>query len=140
MTRQPALEKRITVAWPMPRLAPVRSSVRRGALVDDGIELFQAWASGVHPHLAPGLARRVAAEFHAVVQAERAVVPEFHAQRRDAPAAPARRPRHLADHMLGGDQRNRLLEGKAALQRLRLLARPGADLRLLWPCREIGVG
>src|SRR5438132_1582572 len=34
MTRQPAEEKRITVAWPMPRLAPVRSSVRRGALVD----------------------------------------------------------------------------------------------------------
>jgi len=32
MTRQPALENRITVAWPMPRLAPVRSSVRRGRL------------------------------------------------------------------------------------------------------------
>jgi hypothetical protein len=31
-TRQPALEKRITVACPMPRLAPVRSIVRRGAL------------------------------------------------------------------------------------------------------------
>jgi hypothetical protein len=27
MTRQPALEKRFTVAWPMPRLAPVRMSV-----------------------------------------------------------------------------------------------------------------
>src|SRR5690348_14544359 len=30
ITRQPAAEKRFTVAWPMPRLAPVRSSVRRG--------------------------------------------------------------------------------------------------------------
>ncbi len=30
MTRQPALEKRLTVAWPMPRLAPVSSRVRRG--------------------------------------------------------------------------------------------------------------
>ena len=30
MTRQPAAEKRLTVAWPMPRLAPVSSSVRRG--------------------------------------------------------------------------------------------------------------
>jgi hypothetical protein len=30
MTRQPAAEKRFTVAWPMPRLAPVSSSVRRG--------------------------------------------------------------------------------------------------------------
>ena len=29
MTRQPAAAKRLTVAWPMPRLAPVRSSVRR---------------------------------------------------------------------------------------------------------------
>jgi len=29
-TRQPAAEKRLTVAWPMPRLAPVRRSVRRG--------------------------------------------------------------------------------------------------------------
>jgi hypothetical protein len=28
MTRQPALEKRFTVAGPMPRLAPVRMSVR----------------------------------------------------------------------------------------------------------------
>jgi hypothetical protein len=33
MTRQPAAEKRFTVAWPMPRLAPVSSSVRRGWLV-----------------------------------------------------------------------------------------------------------
>src|SRR4051794_8501568 len=29
MTRQPAAEKRLTVAWPMPRLAPVRSMIRR---------------------------------------------------------------------------------------------------------------
>ena len=33
MTRQPAAEKRFTVACPMPRLAPVSSSVRRGWLV-----------------------------------------------------------------------------------------------------------
>ena len=32
MTRQPAAEKRFTVAWPMPRLAPVSSSARRGWL------------------------------------------------------------------------------------------------------------
>src|SRR5947199_7712094 len=31
--------------------------------------------SGIEPHLAPGLVCRVAAEFDAVVQAERAVVP-----------------------------------------------------------------
>src|ERR1700716_274360 len=43
MTRQPAEENRITVAWPMPRLAPVRSSVRRGALVEVDMEIFQAF-------------------------------------------------------------------------------------------------
>ena len=32
MTRHPAVEKRFTVACPMPRLAPVRSSARRGWL------------------------------------------------------------------------------------------------------------
>jgi hypothetical protein len=35
MTRQPAEEKRITVACPMPRLAPVRSSVRLGPLLEE---------------------------------------------------------------------------------------------------------
>jgi hypothetical protein len=30
MTRQPAAEKRLTVAWPIPREAPVSSSTRRG--------------------------------------------------------------------------------------------------------------
>jgi hypothetical protein len=33
ITRQPAAEKRLTVAWPIPRLAPVRSNVRRGWFV-----------------------------------------------------------------------------------------------------------
>src|SRR6188474_309052 len=122
MTRQPAEEKRITVAWPMPRLAPVRSSVRRGVLAVVTMSVFQVRASRIQPHFAPGLVGPLAAEFDAVVQAERAVVPELEALRRDAPAAPARRPRHLADDVFGGDQRDRLLEGKPALQRLRLLA------------------
>ena len=81
MTRQPAEEKRITVAWPMPRLAPVRSSVRRGALLDGCMDYFQA--SGIQPHFSPGLDfpldRRVAAEFDTVVQTEWAVVPELDA-------------------------------------------------------------
>src|SRR5436189_1906648 len=94
----------------------------------------------IEPHLAPGLAGGVATEFDAVVQAERAVVPELEAQRIDPPATPASRPRHLADHVFGRYLCNRLLEGKAALQRLRLLAGPGADLGLLRPRREIRVG
>ena len=59
--------------------------------------------SGIEPHLAPGLCRRIAAEFDAVVQAERAVVPELETLRLDAPAAPPRRARHVADHVFGGD-------------------------------------
>ncbi len=39
ITRHPALEKRITVACPMPRLAPVSSSVRFGALESCVLEL-----------------------------------------------------------------------------------------------------
>ncbi len=88
----------------------------------------------------PGLIRGRAAEFDTVVQAERAVVPEFEPQRGDAPAAPARRPRHLADEIFGAEFRNRLFEGKAAFQRLRLLAGPGPDLGLFRPGREISVG
>src|SRR5580698_10845937 len=150
MTRQPAEEKRITVAWPMPRLAPVSSRVRRGVLADEvgingSLVLRHARPCAGHPRLrnwlwveprpGPWLIRRGAAEFDAVVQAERAVVPEFDPQRDDAPAAPARRARHLADDVPGGDLGDRLLEGKAAFQRLRLLAGPGADLGLFRPGR-----
>jgi hypothetical protein len=35
MTRHPAAEKRLTVACPMPRLAPVSSMMRRGVLEED---------------------------------------------------------------------------------------------------------
>src|SRR5439155_26586980 len=79
-------------------------------------------ASGIEPPLGPRLGRRVAAEFDTVVQAERAVVPELETLGVNAPAAPAGRARHFADDVPGGDQRDRLLEGKAAFQRLRLLA------------------
>src|SRR4051812_36868779 len=139
MTRQPALEKRITVAWPMPRLAPVRSSVRRTPLLlEFGIGSFRL-SSGIQPRLGPRLVRRVAAEFDAVVQSEWAIVPEFELRRRDAPAAPTRWSRHLADNMLGGDLGDRLFERETAFQRLRLLAGPGADLGLLRSGGEIGV-
>src|SRR2546430_17469968 len=50
MTRQPAEENRIAVAWPMPRLAPVRSSVRRGAFDEEGIQVLSL-------SVMPGLSR-----------------------------------------------------------------------------------
>src|SRR5215467_6405121 len=88
----------------------------------------------IHPHFGPRAAGHVAAEFDAVVQAEGAVMPELDPRRRDPPSAPTGRARHFADHVLGRDQSDRLFEGKAAFERLRLLRGPGADLRLFRPC------
>src|ERR1043165_768590 len=94
----------------------------------------------IEPRLQPWSVGSVAAEFDAVVQPERAVVPELELRGMDAPAAPAGRAWHLADDVFGRDHGNRLLEGKAAFQRLRLFAGPGADLGLFWPRCEIRVG
>src|SRR5579863_642391 len=92
-TRQPAEEKRIAVACPMPRLPPVSSIVRRGPLwAEVAMESF--YRSGVKPRLRPGLTRRGAAKFDTVVQAERTVMPKLELERGDAPAAPAGRAWH----------------------------------------------
>src|SRR3546814_16118990 len=76
----------------------------------------------------------------AVVQTESAVLPELDEPRRQAEARPVRRPRPLADGVLGGEQRHPLLQLEAALQRPRLLAVPGPDLVLTGPAVEVGVG
>src|SRR3569832_2067597 len=105
------------------------------------------WACGpsicrsrVKPRLRPGLTWRVAAEFDAVVQTERTVMPELEPERADAPAAPAGRTRHRADQMLRGNLGDRLFEGETAFQRLRLFRCPCADLRLFGAGGEIGIG
>ena len=60
MTRQPAEAKRFTVAWPMPREAPVRISVLRSALgtvvMPQAISLLQGsgQAQGIKPAPGPG--------------------------------------------------------------------------------------
>src|SRR6185312_2658659 len=54
-------------------------------------------SSGIEPRLDPWLAGLGAAEFNAVVQAERAVLPEFDDERHDAIADPVRRARNIAD-------------------------------------------
>src|SRR6185437_14531689 len=74
-------------------------------------------SSRVQPRLGPRRLRRVTRKFDAVVQAEGTVVPELEVTGGNAPAAPARRARHLADHVLRRDFRNGLLEGEAAFQR-----------------------
>src|SRR3954454_19720260 len=96
--------------------------------------------SGIKPRLGPGLIRRVAAEYDAVVQSERAIVPKFELGRRDPPAAPARRARYVADDVGGDYLGDRLFEGETAFERLRLLARPRSNLGLFRPGGEIGVG
>src|SRR5215467_9181406 len=45
ITRHPAAAKRLTVAWPMPRLAPVRSSVRRGWFEAGAFGMALTWQS-----------------------------------------------------------------------------------------------
>src|SRR5436190_21137757 len=122
MTRQPAAEKRFTVAWPMPRLAPVSSKVRRGWFGCGAVAISGhtnsyfvcAWSfpencfrvpgscSRIKPRLAPGRARPLAAELDAIVQAERPVLPELDARWNDSKARPVGRPRHRADRELGG--------------------------------------
>ena len=69
-----------------------------------------------------------------------AVLPELDQQRLQPEARPVRRPRHLADDMLGRDFRHALLQREAALQRPRLVGRPGADLAAAGAGGEIGVG
>src|SRR5437868_13054991 len=103
MTRQPAAEKRFTVAWPMPRLAPVSSRARRGwlewevgishqirmrcCMLDDFAVRRSSW---VKPGLAPGRACRIAGEFDAIVKPERTIVPELYQHRHEAVAGPVR--------------------------------------------------
>src|SRR5258708_10084518 len=115
----------------MPRLAPVSSSVRGGWLVCGvGIASFEFLGKlRIEPRLGPG--RAVAPENDAIMQTERPVVPELDGRRHDAIAGPLRRPRHGAERVLGGIERDGFFEGEPAFQGLRLPARPGADLSLL---------
>src|SRR3982075_969692 len=140
MTRQPAAEKRFTVAWPMPRLAPVSSKARRGWFECE-CEVGRTYVSSrVKARLAPWRAGGLAAKFDPIVQPERAVVPELDGQRNQTVAGPMRRPRDRSDGEFCRVERDRLLEGVAALERRRLLAGPGADLRQARTGREIAVG
>ena len=122
MTRQPAAEKRLTVAWPMPRLAPVRSMIRRvwldgarassisGVRRRDPTSLrargpcafAQRPLLRVEPRPRPAVAGP--GENDAVVQPEGPVVPELDRDRRDAEARPVGRAGHLADGEFGRNE------------------------------------
>ena len=108
-----AEEKRIAVAWPMPRLAPVRSSVRRGWLVCGSAMRQGLW---IEPGLHPGVVRRTAPVLDPVVQPERPILPEFDCRRDETEARPMLRPRHRSQRVSGGVAR--------ANERPRLAAEP----------------
>ena len=140
MTRQPAAEKRFTVAWPMPRLAPVSSSVRRGWLdagrmrscrtCDGDLSDCATRSSRIEPRLAPRRAdaRRGGTRCGRAGGTAGPARTRSPAARRDSRTSTAAAARCRCA-IFGGVERDRLLEGEAAFERRRLLARPGADLR-----------
>src|SRR3954447_1802681 len=91
----------------------------------------------IQPRLLPALA--ASRELDPVVKPEGPVLPELERDRNNAEAGPVGRARHLADRVLRGIEGYRLFEGEAALERARLLARPGADAAIARTTREIGV-
>src|SRR5215475_1404687 len=74
------------------------------------------------------------------MQAKRPLLPELDRERNDPITGPIARARHLAESIFGGIDRYCLFEGQTTFERRRLLAGPGAYLRLLGPGGEIGVG
>src|SRR5437764_236944 len=126
MTRQPALEKRFTVAWPMPRLAPVNSKVRRGVFgmsVSYGAEA----TSGIEQRLAPRRARSAPPKLETIVKPKRPGAPELDDERHDAIPRPVGWTSNVPDVELGRVQRHGLLERVTAFERGGLLARPGGE-------------
>ena len=96
-------------------------------------------SSRVEPRLAPRCASVLAAELDAVVQPVGPILPEFHRQRQQTIARPVRRPWNRSNGEFRRRERDRLLEGEAAFERRRLLARPGADLRQARTGGEISI-
>ena len=136
ITRQPAEEKRLTVAWPMPREAPVRMSVLRSSL---GISTMIV-ASRIEAGLGPRIARRGAAEHDAVMQPEGAGPPELDLGRNQPVAAPIGRARDVARAERLGQALDLGFENGAARERPRLLRGASADAAGRMARGEIGIG
>src|SRR3546814_1599458 len=74
------------------------------------------------------------------VETVRAILPEFDAQRGNAIARPMWRARHLKPFVARLHGREPRLEGRAAIERTRLIRGPGAELRIAAAGGEIGIG
>src|SRR5437764_2770624 len=93
--------------------------------------------SRIKPLLSPALPRTAIDD--TVVQPERPLMPELDRERHDAEARPVRRPRHWPVPISRIDLRNAPLQLRPALQKTRLIGRPGADLAVSRTGSEIGV-
>src|SRR5258706_631448 len=82
----------------------------------------------------------LAAIDQALVQPKRSVAPEFDLEGSNAEAGPKGRPRDFRERVLRSQFGDALFELPAFLHGPRLRGRPGADLTVLWPACEIGVG
>src|SRR5262245_52703750 len=99
----------------MPRLAPVRSSARRGWL-SCGVGMGHS-SSWIEPRLAPRCARRSAAKLDAVVQPIGAILPELDDQGYQPVSNPVRRTWNRSNRELRHRSGERLLESHAAFER-----------------------
>src|SRR3546814_12249269 len=75
-----------------------------------------------------------------ILETVRAILPEFDAERGNALARPMRRARHLKPFVARLHGREPRLEGRAAIERTRLIRGPGAELRIAAAGGEIGIG
>src|ERR1700687_3878363 len=106
ITRQPPEEKRLTVACPMPRLAPLRIRVLRSSfgiwamsgaasLVAANRKIRPCLSSRIEPRLDPGRVGGRAPEHDSVVQAVGPDRPELDLEGHHAVAVPMGGPRHV---------------------------------------------
>src|SRR3546814_5233992 len=103
------------------RRSPARRARRTGA--DGGVRS----RSRVEQSFGP--AAPIAGEQPPFVETVRAILPEFDAERGNAIARPMRRARHLKPFVARLHGREPRLEGRAAIERTRLIRGPGAELR-----------
>src|SRR5690606_41428509 len=89
--------------------------------------------SRTKPRPRPRAGRFLATEPDPVMQAKRALVPEFHVDRLEPEARPVGRSRNMADCKSRCIPRHRLLQRESAFQRARLFRCPGSDTAVARP-------
>src|SRR5690606_16714371 len=95
--------------------------------------------SWIEPRLLPRITRVFSGEAYTIVQAIGPVHPELDLHRIDPVTAPVRRAGYFLSVEALFDFGDARLEGRAAVERARLVARPGADLRRPRTGCEVGV-